>query len=650
MDEQVEEIQAVAVLPDPAPDFPDKLQEEPERDDLAVKWRARLQAAERKWGKFFKRCAHNRQVVAGFDWGKDPAEPGFIRLRANLIQGTITTLMPTIYARNPEIEVRPMREGAAGDLFAKTLEACTNRELGDGGLKTAAKAAVRGALTTSIGAVKITWQEDRRSDPVILHKLEDQQDNLDHVRALILQLDDPGRIEEQRRIEQELEQTMAALREKAEVVVSSGLVVDRVLIDNLLLDPTIQSFEDYPAAGWIAQMIPMKRSDAEGMYGLKLSKATRYKAEGSAAEMSAGANSRPVVDVAGAGRNSGGAAEDDQVLVYEIWDKATERVYTLAQGCDFWLRPPYSPEGVGHRWYPFFLLPFQVVDGNVVGPSLVDLVEQLQVEHNKARDAFNRYRELAKPGWLASSEVKPEVGKPFVNSEFGDVTFLNIESDVMRNAIVPKTYPQLSPEVYDTSALRQDWEMVSGLQDAARTSVVKAKTATEAQIMQNSQAGRVAEFQDQLEDWLSEIANYAAEILLFRMPEADVQRIMGGAQGEGYDWPQLNKEEIFSNFRVAIRAGSSGKPNKLEEQETWGKLLPTILQIIQAIVQYGMQGVDVEPLKYLLKQTVSRFDDSIDVNSLIPDLEAMKQQQQQQQLMQQLAAQQQAGASVAQQQ
>lgn len=636
----MDDLELPVSAPDPAPDFPAKLEDCPEKDELACMWEARLQAAERKWAKYYKRCAHNRTVVAGFDWSKGADDAGFIRLRANLIQGTITTLMPTLYARNPEIEVRALREGAGGDLFAKTLETCTNRLLADGGLKVAAKAAVRGALTTSIGAVKVTWQEDRRQDPVIIRKLEDQQDNLDHVRALILQLDDPARVEEQKRIELELEQTIAALKEQAEVVVSRGLVVDRVLADNLVLDPTVQSFEDYPAAGWIAQMIPMKRSDAEGLYGKKLAQATRYRAEG-AAEVSV-SNSRALDP---SGKNSAAAAEDDQVLVYEIWDKATERVYTIAQGSDFWLREPYSPAGVGRRWYPFFLLPYQVVDGNVIGPSLVDLVEQLQVEHNKARDAFNQYRELVKPGWLASSEVKPEVGKPFVESEFGGVTFLNIEADTLRSAIVPKTYPALSPEVYDTSALRQDWEMVSGLQDAARTSVVKAKTATEAKIMQNSQAGRVAEFQDQMEDWLSDIANYAAEVLLFRLSVDDAARIVGGE----FDWPQLGKEDIFANYRVSIRAGSCGKPDKLDDQEQWGKLLPTLLQIIQAIVQYGMQGVDIEPLKYLLKQTVSRYDDSIDVAALIPNLDAMKQQQQQQQLLQ-MAAQQQGGGEAAQQQ
>ena len=67
---------------------------------------------------------------------------------------------------------------------------------------------------------------------------------------------------------------------------------------------------------------------------------------------------------------------------------------------------------------------------------------------------------------------------------------------------MPKSYPPIDPAVYDTSAVRVDWEMVTGLQDASRASVVKPKTATEANILQQSLSGRISEFRDQVEDFL----------------------------------------------------------------------------------------------------------------------------------------------------
>ena len=627
-------------LPDPVqmPPMPEpqtgELRDPPtDPTPLAQKWQDRLDKARRHYEKYFRRCAHNRAVVAGFNWRKDPSEDGFIKFRANLIQGTITALLPTIYSQDPEIEVRPSH-GEKGKLFATTLEKVCNRMLSDAHLKTRAKGAVRAALTVSIGALKVCWQEQEPA-PLPMAKIEDSTDNIDRIHALAGALSDPSNAANEDAIREELEQTSKAVEEQAEVSVASGIVVDRVMIDNLLVDPTIQNFEDYPNARWIAQAIPMRRCDAEGKFGWKLDRATKYRPYemGGAGQLRSHLLTPPT-----------GADEDDQIVVFEIWDKSTQRVYTLAQGCNFWLREPFSPEGVGERWYPFFLLPFQQVDGNFVGPSLVDLTERLQVEHNKARDDWNAYRELCKPGYIASSDVKPSAGKAFIDSQIGDLTFLDLDGDEIQKAIQPKSIPSVPTAIFDTSAVRNDWEMSTGVQDAQRSGVVKAKTATEAKILQNAQSGRVVEFTDSVEDWLSELAQYTCEMLLQHMDVDQVARIMGP---EPYEWPQmLNKDDVFYLVDVMIRAGSTGKPDKIADQQVWGTLMPSVEALIKEIMSLGMQGMDVNPLIYLLTQTVNRFDDSLDIAALIPNLPMMQQQQalmQQQAMMQQAAAAQAAG-------
>ena len=57
---------------------------------------------------------------------------------------------------------------------------------------------------------------------------------------------------------------------------AEGLVIDRVLTDNLLIDTSVCEFWDYKDAGWQCQVIPMKKSDAEATYKLKLDKAKAY--------------------------------------------------------------------------------------------------------------------------------------------------------------------------------------------------------------------------------------------------------------------------------------------------------------------------------------------------------------------------------------
>ena len=93
-----------------------------------------------------------------------------------------------------------------------------------------------------------------------------------------------------------------------------------------------------------------------------------------------------------------------------------------------------------------------------------------------------------------------------------------------------------------------------------------------------------------------------------------------------YDWPQLTTEEVARLIKVKIAAGSTGAPNKLEEQENWQKLLPTVQTLVQMIYQLKAQGLDTGPVEVLLRETVHRFDDHFDADQLIPNIQAMPQQ------------------------
>lgn len=605
-----------------------KFKEQPELDPLAKKWNKRISHARKHWEKFHKRVRHNQNLVAGFNWEADPKEKEFYQHRANLIQGTISAVLPNIYARNPEISVVPAYRADHLRLFCKTIETVTNKALDKAKLKARAKATVRSALTSSFGVVKVMYQRDIHKDPLIQSRINDAQDNILEIERLISTIEDPQQRGDLDAEKQELNQLLTALQEQAEVVAAEGLVVDRVLTDNLLIDPSVCEFWDYADADWLCQIVPMKRSTAEATYNIKLDKAKSY-------EDSVDQKMRPKE-----GRMASGSAnleEDAQIAIMEIWDKNTQSVYTLAEGCDYWLREPYSPNKVGERWFPFFLLPYQVVDGQFVAPSLVDLTERLQAEHNLARDRFNEHRELCLPGWIASGEIPDGSIRRFEDSKLGEITIIDTEGRPLNQFIAERNHPKIDPAVYDTTAVRYDWEQVTGLQDAARSTVVKPKTATEASILNQSLSGRVSEFRDQVEDWLQEIAQYSAQILLQEMTPIQVERIMGAPDTEmqmikgfpveveipRFSWPTSDKEQIFSSVEMTIRAGTTGAPDKLEQQESWGKLLPIIQGQVQSIIQLKAQGLDAEPIINLLKETVKRFDERLDVEQFIPSAPAM---------------------------
>ena len=596
--------------------------EEPKADELAKTWKKRVEAGRAHWDKFHKRVRHNRNTVAGFDWDADPKTKAFYKPRANLIHGTITAILPNIYARNPEISAVPLYKNQNLKLFCTTLETVTNRHLEAADLKGRAKASVRSALTSSYGIVKVMYQRDIKQDPIIQSRIDDTQDNIQEIERLLSDIEDPmqrGNLESK---QAELTQLMASLNEQVEITAAEGLVIDRVLTDNLIIDPSVCEFWDYKDAGWMCQIIPMKKSDAEATYKMKLDKARSYHDSKSM--------TRTDNRLASA---SGTLDEDKQIAILEIWDKTSQRVYTMAEGCDYWLREPYSPPKAGERWYPFFLLPFQTVDGQFVGPSLVDLTDKLQDEHNQARDGFNKHRELCKPGWIAGGDINEKSIKRYTDSEIGEITIIDTEGKPLAQVIQPRQHPPIDPQVYDTSAVRYDWEQVTGMQDASRSTVVQPKTATEASIMQQALSGRVSEFRDQVEDWLQDLARYAAQILLQELTPAQVERIMGPPEmteqdmGDGqmmqvpiktYDWPQLSREQVFDMIEMKIRAGTTGAPDKMEQQENWGKVLPVIQNLVGQIMQVMAQGADAEPLVNLLRETLARFDEKLDVEQFIP--------------------------------
>ncbi len=597
---------------------------------LQQKWTARITHARTHWATFHKRVRHNRNTVAGFNWNADPTGKDFYSLRANLIHGTISAVLPNVYARNPEISTTPTHSGADIKLFCKTLEKVTNRALEHAQLKNRAKSTVRAALTCSFGILKVMYQREPSKDAYIQGRINDAQENLLAIEDLARDLqDDDQHHHDVKRAE--LEELIKSLQEQSEVQSAEGLVIDRVLTENLLIDPSICEFWDYTDADWICQIIPMKRGQAEALYKKNLANAKIYQpGQGEPSHKKAKRLASMQMNA-----GSGLVIDDQQIAVLEIWDRATQRVYTMVEGATEWLREPYSPPRAGERWYPFFLLPYQVVDGQFVGPSLVDLTERLQDEHNEARDRFNQHRDLCIPGWVASADINEKTIKKHSDSRFGEITIVDTEGRPLNQVIIPRGHPKIDPIVYDTSAVRYDWEQVTGLQDAARSTVVRPKTATEANILQRALSGRVFEFKDQIEDWLQEIAQYSAQVLLQELTKEQVERYMGPpstkttmVNGElvmtiekTYDWPELTKDRIFDMVDLRIRAGTTGAPDGIEDKESWLKVLPMITNLSIQMQNLQVRGMDYEHIRNLLQETLLRYDDRIDSNLFIPNVE-----------------------------
>lgn len=614
----------------------DHLQGKSTDDDPLVKvWMDRIKAAEKHWKGFHQRVRYNRELVQGIDHTADARSPQYNKKRANLIKSTLSVVLSKVYAKNPEMSAEPTNKAKNLRLFCETVSGVTQRMLEDAKLKNKGKRAVRAAMTCSHGIVKVMYQKDIKVDPIIKERIEDTQDNIAHIESLLAQIEgeDSHRYDLEAK-KRELEMAIEGMQAKKEVVASEGLAVDMTRTDRLLLDPAIDDIMDYEQSAWIIEKIPKRRSEAEGLFpGFDMSKASTFKV----GEYDTAADkARPY----SLDNKVSGDGDDPLVLIYEAWCKTDNMIYTLVAGIGSqFAREPYSPTYTGERWWPYFILPWGVVDGQVVSQSLVDDLEKLEVEHNETRDKFAEVRRKIRPHMVFSADVPEKSIQIKMHPVIGEYVSVDTAGGKLQDVAQEGTQLRIDPAVYDTSPIAYDWDQTSGLQEAARSVITKAKTATEAAISDQSLGARVGEFRDSVEDWLTEIAQYSAELCLLAMTEPMVAQIMGEAEpvpqeaimqavlsgqpppepAKPYEWPaERTPETVFQLVQMKIRAGSTAAPNKLEMQETWTKALPLLQQMIQVIMQVESMGGDATPYRELVKETAARFDESLDVDRFLP--------------------------------
>ena len=577
-----------------------------------------------KWKAALKDVETSRNYALGIKRGKK-AKDEYAKsdiVQSNQIYATLQAMLPLTYAQNPEIAVKPEAYVDVTDpmlpvtrQFTKTLEIVLNKVLDDAGLKKAVMGVVRSCQTSRIGWLKVSYQRDYRQDPLIANRLSDAQDTMATLGANVQALsDEKGYSTEDLDVKKkELEQTIASLKSQVSVLYSEGLVLDNVLVEDMRMDPDIDSLEDYERAAWIAQRTWMDKQSIIEQFDIskdEADKLTSYLRSGSG---------RPTTEGIARTYSTDKDAES-LVAVWEVWDKRTGSVYWFAEGGKDFLRDPWQPAKAGQRFYPFFQIGFNYVDGREWPLSDVELLTRLQDEYDISRTQEAKHRELTKPMFVADrARVSRQDVSSFTVADIGEIVLIEAGGQPVNQVFQPAAHPPMIPTVYDVTRVRSDMEWVSGLGDAQRGAVSRAKTATEASIQQEGLSSRVDARKDQLEDFISKIAQYATEVILQEMPQQLIQRYAGMS---AY-WPvdQMSKEQVFSLTEIKIRAGTSGKPNKQQELEKWGSLMPEIKEALQMAIQLQQEvmiPIAANPWIKLIQETFRKADEALDVMEFFP--------------------------------
>lgn len=585
-----------------------------EESALVKRYKSAIERETKRHEERFKKYERNRAAYRGI-----MDEKGKLA-RTNLIFSTIATLYPQIYAKNPDISLSPAESVddssyANVKQYGKTAEVILQRMLmREANMKERAKSLVRATMLCEVGWLKLTYQKDVREDPIIKDRMNDIQDNIERIKSMTAELDEEGAGMDNDADLGALQLELQGLASRTETVVSSGLVVDKLMTEDLIcLDPTIRDFYDYRNASALAQRTWFDEEKFEATFGrCPTGKASKW----------VGKTLKQAASQEGTTGKSAAAGDQDAEFfaVWEIWDKNANSVLTWCEGEEGWCRPPFQPKTVGRRWYPFFGLCFNPVDGEFYGVSDVDLLIELQNEYNDTRDALREHRKYSIPIRVvrAGGSLTPADVQAIRDAKYGQTVVIGGDSAVpLKNDVDTLEGPRIDPALYDVQMIRADIEMVSGASDAARGMVMQAKTATEAEIMQSGMASRTAERQDAIEDFIEEMAKYAIEMLTGELSIPEVVRFAG----QGAVWPEGGQmDQVFDILNLEIRAGSSGKPNQNKERDQWIQLMPIVQTAMEKVMMLRQQGMDdmADAVIELTRESLHRFDERIDVDAFLP--------------------------------
>lgn len=579
---------------------------DPEPNQQLAKIVERWEQGRRAHREAFKTIRNNRKVLSG----KKAAGK---KIRTKLIYSTLQGLLPHVFAQNPQISASP---SDAADLtrqpyvkqFAQTLQVVCNQQLRAAGLKRIAKRCVRASYATKVGWAKVGYQRDIRTDPVALERMNDVQDNINRLQVQCDECEADEKPDMEAKLE-DLRQMEAALGADVEVTLSEGLTLDYVPATYLVVDPSIDCLEDYRQAGWMDQTIYMSPERVRSQFAVELKTFTHYSLQKRDDGDEQPAETSRITSPQG--------NEPVLAAVHEHWDHDTMHVYTWVEGHDKWLREPFMPGQMGEQWFPYFPLMLLKSEGAWWPTDLVELLELLVEEYNEIREDKAKHRKVNVPGYVGSKEfLLPEDAKKLQVSEHGEITAISTSGQPIDKVLSPRRLAPMSPTQYDAADVLADIGQVSGLPDAARGQILKAKTATEADILQDGLASRTASNQDDVEDWINDIYRFSAAMLLQQLEPAEVERIAG--PGGAAVWPELSKDEAYDLVDLDIRAGSAGKPNKQREQESWAAVAPIIAQLIDKMRNLILTQFSPAPEIEQLKETLRRFDERIDVDEYIP--------------------------------
>lgn len=297
-------------------------------------------------------------------------------------------------------------------------------------------------------------------------------------------------------------------------------------------------------------------------------------------------------NVTGAKASNKFKPSEDMVCLYEVWDKKTMTVFTIAPGCFEYIREP-QPWPYEMRGYPFSYLcfnpsptqPYGVPDVYTFRPQVLELMKlrAQMLDHIKR---FNRQYIVTKGAISDDSMAALKQG----------ITGAIVEIDDIK-AIKVLEYGQLQPDIYNIEMkIKEDAINISGQspQERGATQQTSTRTFRELAEIKKGAENRRSRKIDVVEDFVEDIAGNLIAIMqqfadvpfyvrttgeefqeiqqaLASRPSAQKQGAEAGPNGFTF-----TKEDIQGEFDLDVVAGSTAPLDKAETMNILTSMIPEL--------------------------------------------------------------------------
>ncbi len=496
-----------------------------------------------------------------------------------------------------------------GDTMERLYRYYTDEQIPS--FKTQMKGCVRSTVQTAVGYIKLGFQREMDLSPENKAKIADYAQRLAHIERLQADLEneDTGLSEDSAETE-ELRLAIESLREQEQVIIREGLVFDFPSSTSIIPDPRCTSLKGWIGADWIAEEIYMTCDEIKEFFNVDVGKEgvqyNHYSTSGAAYNR----NPRKDID----------REMEDMACVWVLWHKPTGLKYSICDGYETFLEEPEQPDVTLERFFPVYAYCYNelIHQKKIFPPSDVRLMRDQQMELNRTKQAMREHRIANRPGYAMprgsmSDEDKEALGDHPPNA------MIEIDGLIPGQKIADtlQALPKMGvdPNLYDVSPVMNDIFLAVGANEST-FGTTSGATATESSIAEANRTGALEAEIDELNDFLTDIARDAGQVMLAELSVETVREIVG----EGAIWPEMSQDQIQKEIFLDVVAGSNGRPNRAQRQQALQQLVPFLLQV---------PGVSPE---WLAKLLIEAVDDSIDLTEAIvqniPSLMTMNNQAQ----------------------